>query len=557
MIVAKRAHAYPQVEPGVDALPDAGLAALPRGVSVRDALGLARRRDAAVLVLPGRSGFVLREDLARADGLGLADIPAADVGRPLPVVESGATEVAVRRRLAAGAAAVVVRDRRGPRRAVVAPAEKVGAHGPSLVRELARGAAPSLRALVETLAAVAAARGARAFLVGGIVRELLRQAAVAPRDIDVVIEGDAPAVARELTAAVGGRVVEHDRFLTASVEGTPHGRIDLATARFERYDAPGALPRVVPASLAADLRRRDFSVNAMALALETADAWLVDPLGGRADLARRRLRVLHPLSFVEDPTRLFRAARYAARLGFAEDAWTARCRALAVRRAPYPALSGQRLVAELALILDDARPEVALARLGRAGVYTVLDPRYRFTRITAARLAELPAARAWAEERALAANPVELAVLTILADQPPDVATAAVRRLAFVGEPSARLHRALGQSPELADRLARAATPSARAALLRERAPLDVAWLWLTGGAKLRPALDWFAGVRAVRAALGGDEVAALGVPRGPELARVLGELRDARLDGRVGDRAGEIEYVRRWVRQAPAQKEG
>ncbi len=130
--------------------------------------------------------------------------------------------------------------------------------------------------------------------------------------------------ARLLAAEIGGALVEHARFLTASVT-CDRRRVDIATARAERYEVPAALPRVRPAAIGEDLRRRDFTVNAMAAELSSGAFLLVDPLGGRRDLQRRRLRVLHPLSFVEDPTRIFRAARYGARLGLTPDPWTAAC----------------------------------------------------------------------------------------------------------------------------------------------------------------------------------------------------------------------------------------
>src|SRR5262249_58588750 len=155
------------------------------------------------------------------------------------------------------------------------------------------------------------------------------------------------------------------------------GRLEVAPSRWERYGAGGALPRVLPATIADDLRRRDFTVNAMAIELGSREFGLIDPLGGRLDLARRRLRVLHPLSYVEDPTRMFRAARYAARLGLTPDAATRRAQALALRLVPYAALSGQRIAAELELILGEAQAGIILLRLGRSGAFRLLDPGYR------------------------------------------------------------------------------------------------------------------------------------------------------------------------------------
>src|SRR5207245_10161228 len=143
-----------------------------------------------------------------------------------------------------------------------------------------------------------------------------------------------------------------------------------------------------------DLRPRDFTGNAMASELPSGAFGLLDPLGGRAALVRRRLRVLHPLSYVEDPTRVFRAARYATRFGFAQDAATARARALALRLVPYAALSGQRLAAELERILAEARAELTLSRLGTDGAFRLLDPPYPFPPPTPPPLPELPGAPA-------------------------------------------------------------------------------------------------------------------------------------------------------------------
>src|SRR5207249_10022752 len=151
--------------------------------------------------------------------------------------------------------------------------------------------------------------------------------------------------------------------------------------------APGALPRVLPAAIADDLRRRDFTVNAMAIELSSRDFGLIDPLGGRLDLARRRLRLLHPLSYVEDPTRIFRAARYAARLGLSPDRATTRAQALALRLAPFAALAGQRVAAELELIAREPQAGTILLRLGRSGAFRLLDAGHQFTTASRRRLA--------------------------------------------------------------------------------------------------------------------------------------------------------------------------
>ena len=544
MTVAKRAHAYPQVSLVAVDLVNTAVTQAPAPIAIGAALRLARKRDAAIVVVDGRCA--LREDLVRASLLGLDDLASTAVARDLPCVDAGAGEVTVRRLLAEGAPLVVVRDRRGPVGAVAAR----GATTATLptARRVADRLSSDTRALLESIGRLAAARGARAFLVGGMVRDLWRDAEMTSADLDVVVEGDGLAVAREFARALGGSVREHRRFFTASVEAPRTGRIDVTTARSERYESRGALPRVMPAGIDQDLRRRDFTINAMAIELHSGAFGLLDPLGGRAALVRRRLRVLHPLSYVEDPTRVFRAARYATRFGFAQDAATARARALALRLVPYAALSGQRLAAELERILAEARAELTLSRLGTDGAFRLLDPRYRFTASTAHLVAELPGALAWVRARGLGVEPVELGALAITGDQPQAIATAALERLAFAGEPLARLRHALAEGRALVARLRDANAPSARARVLREQAPVVLAWLWLVGDGRTRAVLDWYLGLARALVALSGDEVVALGVPRGPAVARVLAELRDGRLDGRITDRAMEIAQVRHRV---------
>ena len=543
MSVAGRAQRYPQVEAGAEALIDTRIVAVPRGADAAAALRLARQRDVAVLATG--DGVVLRSDLARADALGLAALPAAALTRPAPTVDIRASEVQVRRALSEGVPAVLVADRSGLRG--VATASPGLRSEPAMAARLARQLPAAVLQLLARVQEFARGEGARAWLVGGVVRDVLREG-VATADVDVALEGDGHRLARALASATRGRLVLHDRFLTASVEIAGVGTIDVITARSERYEAPGALPRIMPSGIRHDLERRDFVVNAMAIDLSSDDRRLHDPLGGRGDLARRRLRILHPLSFAEDPTRIFRAGRYARRLRFTLDPWSRRARSLALRLVPYEALSGIRIVAEIERILADADPWDVLADLGAAGVYRLLDRRYRFTPRTRVRLHALGLALAAARGTGLDAAPLEAALLTLLGDQPPAVATASLRRLGFSGDPYTRLARALEAREALVAGLATAPRPSARARLLRGRSDAELVWLAITGDRITRTAVDDYARTRGLATVLRGDDVITLGVPRGPAVARVLEALRDARIDDEVHDRDGEAAYVRRWV---------
>lgn len=546
-MMARRAHVYPQVDLGAGALGSGTIARLDLGASVGAALRIARKRDAAVLTVGQR--FVMREDLARAEALGLEDRRAAALSRPLPTIAADRSEIEVRRRLDAGAPAIVVTERARPI-GVASPVTTGSVARVSMAARLERRVPAEAREALRIVGTLAVERGMRAYLVGGVVRDLWRDAPVRAGDLDVVVEGDAPALARVVATALGGTLRVHERFLTASVMAPAVGRIDVITSRSERYERRGALPRVMPAGIQHDLRRRDFTVNAMAVELGTASADLLDPAGGRGDLERRRLCVLHPLSFVEDPTRIFRAARYAARLGFALDGWSTRCEKLALGLVPYPALSGQRIVAELERILAETDPGPALMRLGRAGAFRLFDPRYRFSAGVRARLAALPDARTWALGQGVVVDGVELALLALLEGQTLDVARASFSRLGFVGEPLERLVRTRETAAAVGEAVVGAATPSARVRALAGLGGPAVAWLWLGGDDRRRAALARaMREATTARPALRGDDVIALGVRRGPDVACALEALREARLDGRVGDREGETRFVGAWQR--------
>jgi tRNA nucleotidyltransferase (CCA-adding enzyme) len=250
------------------------------------------------------------------------------------------------------------------------------------VKRLLTAALPSDRlAVLERVSRAALERSLPLYLVGGFVRDLLLGRP--GLDFDLVVEGDAVRLAKSL----GGKVTVHSRFGTAQwwLEGELSGPIDLITARRETYARPGALPTVRPGSLEDDLRRRDFSINTLAVRLDGGHfGELRDDLGGLDDLRRGRVRALHPGSYRDDPTRILRAARYEQRYRFeiaAQDlAWIAAAKSLLER------LSGERLRHELDLILEEPDPPKALRRLSGLGVLAEIHPSLGWTDEAAARL---------------------------------------------------------------------------------------------------------------------------------------------------------------------------
>jgi tRNA nucleotidyltransferase (CCA-adding enzyme) len=396
---------------------------------------------------------------------------------------------------------------------------------------------PELLRLAETRHKVA--------LVGGATRDLLLDRE--PRELDVVVAAEAAALAGELASLIPGAstVTVHDRFGTAIVEWDG-GRVDIAERRAESYSAPGALPDVRPGSEEEDLRRRDFTVNAIAVVLG-------GPEGGRvyavpealADLAAGRLRVLHDQSFIEDPTRLLRLARYQARLRFEPEPATAALAADALADGALATVTGARVGAELRLALSEPHGAAALAALQTLGVLGALDVRLRFDEDLARRaLALLPddgrrdllllsvlLEPLSLDPRALAEStmPALLDRLEFTAAERATVVSSALRAPALVREleqadrPS-RVREAVGSATVEALALA--------GALAEER----------ESGAALDAARGWLERWRHVRLAIGGDELIAAGIQAGPEIGHRLEAALTLRLDGELdGGREAEL----------------
>jgi tRNA nucleotidyltransferase (CCA-adding enzyme) len=230
---------------------------------------------------------------------------------------------------------------------------------------------------LKALAALAQRQGAPLYLVGGCVRDGLLGAST--KDLDLVTEADPRALAEAGVRRWGGSFEAFDRFGTVRIALGGGGRIDIARARAETYAEPAALPDVRPSTLIEDLRRRDFTVNAMARRLTPRGAGgLIDPHGGAGDLKARRLRVLHPASFQDDPTRLFRAARYAGRLGLTLESRTAAWAREAVEAGSARRLSRERVRQEIVRILEEEDPGPAFRRMKAWGFLEVVHPRLRW-----------------------------------------------------------------------------------------------------------------------------------------------------------------------------------
>jgi tRNA nucleotidyltransferase (CCA-adding enzyme) len=414
---------------------------------------------------------------------------------------------------------------------------------------------PALSELLFSARDAAQAEGASLYLVGGFVRDLLLGQPTV--DLDLVVEGNAIAVAERLAVLRGGRIRSHNRFGTAKVlfnnppADTPES-LDLVTARTEFYERPTALPQVEWSSIRQDLYRRDFTINTMAICLDRERyGELLDYYGGERDLQNGQVRVLHNLSFVEDPTRILRAVRFEQRLAFQIEKRTAELIDDAVELLDH--VTGERLRHELFLLLAEAQPEKGLERLEQFGALVYIHPSLRFNRdlgLLFSRLRER--VNAWqGQDKAPDLEHCYLALLTSRMD--PRALAELVARL-HIGAVDARLLEEVSHLRASLDELkAPAMLPSAIYRMLaphsREaRFVLSV----VTESELVRERLDLYERELAiVRPQVDGDDLRSLGLPPGPIYSEILNQVHMAILDQQVSTNEEQQALLERLVQAA------
>ena len=347
----------------------------PADASVAEALGLLLRFGHNGLpVLEGGElvGMVSRRDLDRAVRHGLDQRPVSQIMRTPVLTATPSTALSELEALvqSRGIGRIPIVER-GVLVGIVTRSDLLAARhspapAPAPAARILERFPQGVRAVLEQLQSVVREFAGTAYLVGGTVRDGLLGTGL--NDVDASVEGvSVTEVAQRLHGALGGELSCHDTFGTCTLTLANGFVLDMAETRQEFYREPGSLPSVSRSGLSKDLARRDFTVNALALRLEPEPHELVDPFGGGADLERRLLRVLHPLSFREDPTRLLRGARLAARLGLTFEAATAGYAGQMVSESGFRTVSPARLRHELELTLAEARVAPALALLDRFG----------------------------------------------------------------------------------------------------------------------------------------------------------------------------------------------
>jgi tRNA nucleotidyltransferase (CCA-adding enzyme) len=514
-----------------------------------------RHRQSGILVGDADRlvGLVTRENLDQAIGHELSHAPVKSVmssevatcaeDTPLPEVArllrgSDAGRVAV----VAGRVVVGVVARSDLLRALGEPlAEEAAAPGPDLRDRLL--AVEGLGRVFEAVQAIAEGFDG-VYLVGGAVRDLLMDEP--SFDVDIAVEGDGIAFGKALARALGGRVVPHDRFGSAKVVYDGE-RVDVATSRTEFYDYPGALPAVEQASIRQDLYRRDFTINAMAISLKGEDfGRLVDFFGGHRDLEAGVVRVLHNLSFIDDPTRLFRAIRYETRHGFRMDAHTLGLARACVEMELVGELSSARLRDELQALLSEEHVADSLRRMADLRLDRAVHPHLTADEGSVALARELDELR----ERFAPETPAWRLRLAALARRlTPDELYDWFERLKLRRRDADRIADAVTVAPKLRELAAATDEPAALRSLAEPHDP-DGVLVALAGATEpARSRLErYFDELRAVRLEISGGDLAKLGLTESPRVGAVLDEILRRKLNGELDGRTAELEAARELI---------
>ncbi|MCG8471302.1 MAG: CBS domain-containing protein [Desulfobacterales bacterium] len=413
--------------------------------------------------------------------------------------------------------------------------------------------APRLTELLQEVGSLASRMGFGVYVVGGFVRDLLLRRK--NDDVDIVIEGDGIRFARAFAEMKGAKINTYAKFGTSVITFDNGFKVDVATARMEYYSSPAALPEVETSSIKLDMYRRDFTVNTLAIRLDPQGfGTLTDFFNGQRDIKEKRIRILHNLSFVEDPTRIFRAIKFEQRFGFTIGRVTDEMIKNAIQLNVFRKLGGLRIFNELRQILQEENPIPALLRIFDYGLMEVIHPRITRHDTLIQGLDEAKKVLAW-HDLMYTDEPIErwiVYTLILLCKSEPEIAKELSERLML----PPKYKKILTEERALA----RAALfwlnrelPVSNSRLHKKLAPLKTEMLLYIMAAsadeEIKKAIShYMSQLRPVTLSIRGKDLKAMGLKPGPLYGEIMEEVLAAKLDGALSDRDDELNFARRWL---------
>lgn len=423
----------------------------------------------------------------------------------------------------------------------------------NLLGEIERVFPRRVISLLGCIGEIAEARGENVYLVGGVVRDLFL--GVKNLDIDISIEGEGIKFARELARQLRGWVKAETRFGTAIVTFRGLPKVDVATCRQEYYRSHGALPEVAFSSLKDDLYRRDFTINAMAVKLNPEKIGeLVDFFGGRSDLKKGIVKSLHDGSFLDDPTRIFRAVRFAVRYDFRIETHTENLIKEAANQTIFDEITIERVRDELVHIFSEESPRQAIKKMAELHELKFIHSEIKLNPEIEALLGEVEKATSWFQN-SFSGEKIKkwlIYFIALLDELTIDEVKTTLRRFHLSEKQTERTVRAKKSAPERLAALGRKGAKPSEIYQQLKRLPIELLLLLMakTRGAARQRILLYLAKLRYVRLAISGDDLKKAGLTPGPEFAAILNNALLTKLDGCLQTREDELKYVNSYLKQ-------
>lgn len=412
-----------------------------------------------------------------------------------------------------------------------------------------------LKGLILLAADIASKKNMRAYLVGGFVRDLIL--GVRNLDLDIIIEGDGVKFAEEFAKALKAKLVCHERFRTATCFIFESNlKIDIATARKEFYPNPAHLPIVSSGTLKDDLGRRDFTINAMALSINKGDfGRLIDFYNGKSDLGHKKVRILHDLSFIDDPTRILRAIRFERRYDFRMESGTLECLKKAVKLEMLNKIQPQRLRDELIFILKEERPLKYLKRMQELTGYSFINSHLSVSSQTVRLLRSVERQIAWFKKVCPTARQPKYWLIYLMGILSPlnlkDLKSIC-RKFALRKEEEKILLTYKRNSSNVVRKLSQSKIkPSTVFCLFKPLSYEEIIFIKAPYNKRniQKYIEDFFKSYNGIRIQICGEDLKKLGLTPGPSYQKILSRVLNAKLNGAVKTKGDELELTKKLVR--------
>jgi len=408
-----------------------------------------------------------------------------------------------------------------------------------------------IRNILEIISNLAKELKYKVYLVGGIVRDILLNK---PNlDIDIVVEGDGIYFSNKLAVLLNARIWTYKKFKTSVIVIENKRHIDVATARVEYYDKPAALPNIEEASIKQDLYRRDFTINSMAISLNRENfGTLIDFFGGRRDLKRKKIKVMHKLSMIEDPTRIFRAVRFEQRFSFKIDSQTESLIKSAIEMDIISQLTGVRIRDELIAILEEDYPWKPLKRLYEYGALQKINISIKINREFEKKLKKI--IEAYDELKKFYGENLKkwrLIFSILLSNFDKDAVLKWCKDMKVRNKDTEIILNTIEMQDDLVEKLDNNKLSNSELYLLLKNSSFELQVLLFSSGGKIKNhILHYIKNLKDIKLSINGEDVIKLGLRNGPEIGKLLKDILLLKFDGKIKSKEDEIAYVKNFLKK-------